>query len=74
MGLLDDLTPHVKKYSCKIATILSELEPADRAILEAALQDTNTWTSRALANAVRQRGITLVDTSVTKHRNGLCSC
>jgi hypothetical protein len=74
MGLLDDLTPHVKRYSCKVATIANELEPEDRAIFLAAIQDRNTWSNRSLSNALRNRGITLVDTSISKHRDGLCSC
>ena len=74
MGLLDDLTPPVKRYPCKVRTILESLDGKDKDILLNALGDREAWSAIGLGNALSQRGLPIADTSITRHRDGLCSC
>jgi hypothetical protein len=74
MGLLDDLTPPVKRYSCKVRTISEQLTDKDRATFLAAINDREVWSAIGLSNALKQRGVQIIDTSITRHRDGLCSC
>lgn len=74
MGILDDLTPPIKKRPCKIRTELEKLDQADRDVLEAALLDRVNWSAIGLSMALKNRGLNLLDTTITRHRDGLCSC
>lgn len=74
MGLLDDFEPPARKFPCKIATVLSELQAADKAVLIEALADENKWPAKTLSNALKPRGIQLVDSTISRHRQGHCSC
>jgi hypothetical protein len=74
MGLLDNLTPVVKRYSCKVRTVAGELSPEDSKTFMAAVNDRAVWSSGGLSNALAQRGVTIADTSISRHRDGLCSC
>ena len=74
MGILDNLQPTNRSYSCRLRTILNELETTDQQILEAAIQDVANWSASALSKALTARGIKIADTSISKHRDGNCSC
>lgn len=74
MGKLDDLVPPVKKYSCKVRTILSDLDDTDKKILNDALANETRWPAKTLSNALKGRGISIIDVSLTRHREGMCSC
>lgn len=74
MGILENFEPPKKNYACKIRSILIDLELEDKKVLVAALKDTDRWPAKTLSNALKQRGVSLVDASITRHRQGLCSC
>jgi len=42
--------------------------------LGAAVNDAQRWPARTLSNSLKERGITLTDLTITKHRKGFCSC
>lgn len=61
-------------YPCRTREIYDSLEAADKEILMSLLTDF-TVSDNALSNALRdQAGIIVADTSLAKHRRGLCSC
>jgi hypothetical protein len=66
------LTP--RRYSCAVRSLYEKLEPADQEILMSALADSNV-SHNALSKALRdQANVTLADTSIARHRQGMCSC
>lgn len=63
-----------RRYSCAVRSFWERLEPADQEILMAALSDPNV-SHNALSKALREQANTsLADTSIARHRQGLCSC
>lgn len=74
MGLLDDLEPQKKTWPCKVRDTLSKLSDDDRAVLTAAIADQVKWPAKSLEKALKARQILLADTTITKHREGICSC
>lgn len=72
--MLEGLAPEKDSRGCKIATIMGELSPEDRTILEAALNDKARWSSHGLMVALRQRGLELSITPIISHRKGHCKC
>lgn len=74
MGLLENFEPPARKFPCKIATELSKLQAADKAVLVEALADEKKWPAKTLSNALKARGIQLVDSTISRHRQGHCSC
>lgn len=74
MGLLDGLEPHKKARSCRVRTLLAELDAKDGAILESAMKSVDLWPAKTLSVALRQRGVLLSDNAITHHRSGACSC
>jgi hypothetical protein len=72
--MLEDLQPPKRVFNCKVRTTLNELSDSDKKILEAAIGDVQSWPANTLSNELRARGIILVDTTITKHRQGICSC
>lgn len=74
MGVLDNFTPPVPVRNCKTRAILESLDAKDRAILEAALADHETWTTGTLARALSQRGLDIKSDTLGIHRRGQCSC
>ena len=73
MSLLSDLAPAVKKWPCKVRTVIDTLEKADADILAAAVMDTN-WKYQALETALAAKGIHLGGTIIKRHRLKGCSC
>lgn len=65
--------PH-KAWDCRVRAILEKLETSDQEILKTALEDLESWPAKTLSKALRERGITLADTTITKHRQLLCQC
>ena len=74
MNKLDGLTPHVKEVSCRVRLLLKTLSEQDQEVLGAAVNDAQRWPARTLSNSLKERGITLTDLTITKHRKGFCSC
>ena len=62
-----------RRYPCKVADVLAAV-PADlRPDVVEALED-HTWSSRAVAGALTNRGFRIGDTTIKRHRNGQCAC
>jgi len=73
--MLEGLEPSQNRsFYCKVDTLKDELEPKDYQILIDAIADTERWTAKGLQNALKRRGLSLADTTITKHRNKLCNC
>lgn len=73
--MLEGLKPPPNRaYFCRVAQALTDLSEADREILSTALQDKQSWPAKTLSNALRERGLVLADTTITKHRQQLCQC
>jgi hypothetical protein len=66
--------PKNKAVFCKVNDVMNELEEADVQILQAALADTDRWKHKTLSNALRAKGISLADTTISKHRLRVCAC
>lgn len=73
--MLEGLTPLANRvYTCKINLIKDELEPNDYQILLDAIADSKLWSAKGLSTALKTRGVTLADTTITRHRNKVCNC
>ena len=66
--------PQNKTVYCKIEQTLSSLSESDAKIMAEALDNTDVWGARTLSTALRERGISIADTTITKHRNRVCAC
>lgn len=72
--MLEGLTPPTNKaVYCKIEQMAASLDEADRKILFGAI-DSPEWGARTLSNALRNRGLSVADTTITKHRQKACAC
>ncbi len=74
MGLLDGLEPPARKFPCKVSTELDKLSDADKKILNEAMANETKWPAKTLSNALKTRGIQLVDSTISRHRSKMCSC
>ena len=73
--MLEGLEPPKNKTEfCKVDHVISQLEESDAKILQEALDDTERWKHKTLSNALRSRGISLADTTISKHRFKVCAC
>lgn len=72
--MLEGLKPVKKIRPCRIREILAGLDDSDKDILETALADFRNWSTRGLEKALKGRGVEVSDTSIERHRNGICSC
>lgn len=73
--MLENLEPPKNKaVYCKIHQVLEALEESDKEILTAALADRKKWPAKTLSNALRQRGVSIADTTISKHRLKTCAC
>jgi len=73
--MLEGLTPPQNKaVYCKVKETLASLEDSDKKILEEALADTDRWKHKTLSNALRAKGLSLSDTTISKHRLRVCAC
>jgi hypothetical protein len=72
--LLDGLQPPIKFYPCKVRELYETLENADAEILRSAVGNLESWGAKTLSNALHERGISISDLSITRHRKNLCSC
>lgn len=57
---------------CRVATVLKELDKAERAELEAAIA--GHFAAAAIARALTKIGHECGPTSITRHRRGECIC
>ncbi len=73
--MLEGLKPPVRaNYVCKVKFYADSLKPEDTEILEAAIADEKRWPAKTLSNALAERSVKIADTTITKHRRGMCSC
>lgn len=66
--------PENKTVYCKIDQLAQTLEESDRKIFMAAIDDRDAWGARTLSTQLRNRGVDVADTTITKHRNHGCAC
>ena len=63
-----------RRYSCAVKAFYDTLSEADKEILMSALSD-RSISHNSLSTALKlQAGAKLADTTIARHRNGLCSC
>lgn len=66
--------PQNRAVFCKVNDVMNELEESDVKILQEALDDTERWKHKTLSNALRAKGVSLADTTISKHRLRVCAC
>lgn len=75
--MLENIRDTLKRgrvYPCATRAFYDSLSAADQEILMELFEDPNV-SHNALSKALReQAGATLADTSIARHRQGLCSC
>lgn len=72
--MLENLQKSVRVYPCKVREVWADLDAKDKLILEEALKDKDSWGAKTLSMALRKLGIVLSDSTITRHRNGHCTC
>lgn len=72
--MLEDLVPPVFLPSCKVRSVLEQLEKSDAEILKNLIDSQNLWKPYALERALSTKGIDLGSKSISRHRKGECSC
>lgn len=66
--------PPNRSYFCRVAQVLEELNQTDKDILTEALSDIQSWPAKTLSNALKERNLSLADTTITRHRQLICQC
>ena len=59
---------------CKMRRILDNLEHADRDILTECFANEEQYSTHGIYQGLRTAGIQIGYTTVSRHRDGLCSC
>jgi len=72
--MLEGLEPAKPTFTCKVAIFYNELDKKDAEILKAAVDDARKWPAKSLQKALQERGLSLADTVISKHRTQLCRC
>ena len=73
--MLEGLTPPKNRtVYCRISDLAKEMSDADKKIFMTAIEDSETWSANSLSTALRQRGVSVADTTIAKHRNQTCNC
>ena len=73
--MLEGMTPPTPgSLTCKVKTTADGLDEKDRAVFVDAIIDTKLWPANTLSNSLRQRGVSIADVTITKHRRQVCSC
>lgn len=73
MGLLDDLTPPKKRWPCAVRTLVERLDTTDAEVLTSAVMNPE-WRFLALETALFEKGLTLSQGVIKRHREKTCSC
>lgn len=66
--------PKNKAVYCKVDQMRETLSSEDFEILIAAIDDRDKWPAKTLQNSLRQRGVSIADTTISKHRLRACAC
>jgi hypothetical protein len=72
--MLQDLTPPVRQFNCKVRTVLSGLDDKDSKILEQAVLSADVWPAKTLSIELKRRGLLLSDSAISNHRKKSCAC
>jgi uncharacterized protein (DUF2336 family) len=73
--MLEGMTPPKNRaVYCRVDQLLADMTPEDKKILIDALANTSAWSANALSTALRQRGVSVADTTIAKHRSQACAC
>lgn len=73
--MLEGLTPPKNRaVYCRIADLADSMTDADKNIFINAVDNKELWSANSLSTALRQRGISVADTTIAKHRNRVCAC
>jgi hypothetical protein len=73
--MLEGLTPPANAtVYCKVDQTLQTLDEADKKILAEAIANTDIWPAKTLSKQLRLRGISMADTTLSKHRAKTCAC
>lgn len=73
--MLEGLTPPPNRaVYCKVADSLADLSPTDKEILEDALSNPVLWPAKTLSKQLRLKGLSMADTTISKHRALTCAC
>ena len=73
--MLEGMIPPDRGRPCAVRTLLNTLDESDQKILVGALEaDITVWGHVPLQNALRDRGIILLEQCIRKHRARRCSC
>jgi hypothetical protein len=71
--MLENLKISKQRYPCAVKTLLDSLSEADQEILRENLCDFSIG-HKTLEKALNEVGITIADTTLSRHRQGRCSC
>jgi hypothetical protein len=71
--MLEDLVKPTRVHNCRVRSILETLDAKDAAILLDAVMN-HDWPYSTLENALRDKGISLSQGAIRKHRTKACSC
>ena len=71
--MLENLNTNPNKRPCAVRTLWTNLDYADREILMANISDFSIPVKR-LEKALREVGVMLSDTAISRHRESHCSC
>jgi hypothetical protein len=71
--MLENLNTNPSKKPCAVRTLWTSLDEADREILMSNISDFAIPVKR-LEKALREVGVMLSDTAISRHRESHCSC
>ena len=71
--MLENLEIKGRKRNCAVRTLMESLNESDQAILSSNLLDKSVR-HYALQQALKRVGVTIADSSITRHRLAECSC
>ena len=73
--MLEGLTPPKSRaVYCRVDDLAKGMTDDDRKIFLDAVDDGATWSANSLSGELRKRGVSIADTTITKHRTKTCAC
>lgn len=73
--MLEGMTPpRSRAVYCKIDQLAQTMTDANREIFFEAIDNPTDWSANGLSTALRQRGVSVADTTIQRHRNKTCAC
>ena len=71
--MLENLSLPTRTYSCRVKSVVMNLNDADKKILETAVMSEE-WPINTLETSLRALDIVLSSKSIKRHRSKSCSC